>query len=407
MCSGIVFEWDGALDQSFPNGSLLVDGMWVRAAAVDSSKRIVVVGEADGVFMTVRLTANGALDSTFGGDGVVYTSFSGPAEATAVAIRPNGSILTAGTVAGRNKSGMAVACYTSGGGVCAGVNQGWGTLPGSRIETWFASDAEVRSIAVAADGSFVVAGGIHLARYSPYGTLAASFGDGGKKVLEDADVLLWDVAFDALGNIVAGGLLHTGENASRFSVMRFGPDGDSDPSFGTGGIVTAFYGCSWAWGCVNSSAAYALAIDTEGGIVVGGYANKINAGIVPAITRFLPTGTVDPGFGYVIPPGHLQWRIFDVRISAGDRIWIAGIDQSNRAFVGRLTFGGNLDAVFVSGADPATVQEGMLKVVGCPGFGVSRAQVVEQNVLRMTGPNTISVEHKAVLIGGCPTGVLD
>ena len=90
------FEWDGAIDVNFPNGSLLFKGMRVQATATDSSNRIVVVGTANGVFMTVRLTANGALDTSFGGDGIVTTSFSGPADAAAVAIRPNGSILTVG-----------------------------------------------------------------------------------------------------------------------------------------------------------------------------------------------------------------------------------------------------------------------------------------------------------------------
>ena len=130
----------------------------------------------------------------------------------------------------------------------------------------------------------------------------------------------------------------------------------------------------------------------RGGIVVGGYADKVSGGIVPAITRLLPTGTVDPGFGYVIPPGHLQWRILDVRISAGDRIWIAGLDASDRPFVGRLTYGGNLDAVFGAQGD------------GCPWGNMvgTRPQVVEQKFLVVTGPNTISVERKAVPIGVCP-----
>jgi uncharacterized delta-60 repeat protein len=403
------FEWDGTLDGNFPNGSLLFEGMTVRAVATDSSKRTVIVGAAGGVFMTVRLTANGALDSTFGGDGVVSTSFPGPAEATAVAIRPNGSILTAGTVSVRNKLGFAIACYTSTGGICAGVNQRWGTLPGARVETWFASDAAASSIAIAADGSFVVAGGIHLARYSPYGTLAASFGDGGRKVL-DVDAAIRDVVLDAEGHIVAAGSVRSRADESWFAVMRFAANGDWDAGFGTNGIATLFDGCSWAWGCLDWSGARALAIDAQGRIVVGGHFHKASGGgSWGTLTRVLSTGDVDQAFGYVaIPPSGFT-TITDVRISAGDKIWIAG-HHAGWPFVARFTSSGDVDPVFLASADPAIVWEGTVRAQGCPGgaSGLNEwPQVVEQNVLVTTGPNTIAVVHKAVLISQCFVDLVD
>jgi uncharacterized delta-60 repeat protein len=402
------FEWDGALDQSFPNGSLLFQGMAVRAAATDSSRRIVIVGEAGGVFMTVRLTANGALDTTFGGDGIVYTSFSGPADATAVAIRPNGSILTAGTLFVRNKHGFAIACYTSTGGVCAGLNQGWGTLPGSRVETWFPSDATADGIAVAADGSFVVAGGTHLARYSPYGTPSASFGNGGTKTLDD--VALRDIALDAEGRIVAAGYLHAVEDEYWFAVMRFAANGDWDSGFGTNGIAMFFDGCSWAWGCLDRSAARSLAIDAQGRVVAGGYSHKASGGgFWLALTRVLSTGDVDPEFGFASIPPHGTSFITDVKISAGARIWITG-HHGGHPFIARFTYGGDVDSVFISNADPAVVHDGTVQEQGCPGgaSGLNASpQVVEQSFIVAAGPNTISVVRKAVLISQCFVDLVD
>ena len=119
--------------------------------------------------------------------------------------------------------------------------------------------------------------GIHLARYSPYGTLAASFGEGGKKVL-DVDAGIRDIALDAEGNIVAAGFVQTRGDEHWFAVLRFGANGDWDPGFGTNGIATFFNGCSWAWGCLDWSAAHALAIDAQGRIVAGGNSHQASGG---------------------------------------------------------------------------------------------------------------------------------
>jgi uncharacterized delta-60 repeat protein len=390
------FEWDGALDQTFPNDSLLFQGMNVWAATTDSSRRIVLVGAADGVFMTARLTPTGALDTTFGGSGIVYTGFFGPAEATAVAIRPNGSILTAGTVSVGGQEGFAVVCHTSTGGICPGLNQGWGTLGGARNQTWFSSDALASSIAVAGDGSFVVAGGNHLARYSPYGTLSASFGDAGKKVLSDAAEIN-EIALDAEGRIVAAGQWEGG-----FAVMRFGANGAWDRGFGTNGVAFAFYGCDTEWGCLDFTGAHALAIDGDGRIVVGGnFVLASGGGVWLALTRMLATGAVDQSFGLLgIPTAGGPALITDIRISGADRIWVAG-NLLGRAVLARFTYGGNLDLEFLSEADPALVYDGTLRGPDCSAWSHVFPQVVEQNSIVQTGPNTISVVRKAVLITNC------
>jgi hypothetical protein len=110
--------------------------------------------------------------------------------------------------------------------------------------------------------------------------------------------------------------------------------------------------------------------------------------------------------------GHPSQRfstITDVRISAGDKIWIAG-RHTGWPFVGRFTSSGDVDPVFLAGADPGVVWEGTVRAQGCPGgaSGLNELpQVVEQNFLVTTGPNTISVVHKAVLISQCFVDLVD
>ena len=111
----------GAPDASFSgDGKLLLDlGGFenARDVAVDSSGRIVTAGTDGADFVLVRLRPGGALDTTFGDDGVVRTDFAGFGDsAFAVSVQRDGKIVAAGftvTVAGGQD--FAVARYLADG----------------------------------------------------------------------------------------------------------------------------------------------------------------------------------------------------------------------------------------------------------------------------------------------------
>src|SRR5947209_1807821 len=113
------FNADGTLDASFgASGTGIVltqagpDGNASQATsvAIQSDGRIVVVGKDSGFerFDVVRYRANGTLDTTFGGSGIVHTNlddlvgfFSGVVgeNAADVAVQSDGKIVVAGTAA--------------------------------------------------------------------------------------------------------------------------------------------------------------------------------------------------------------------------------------------------------------------------------------------------------------------
>jgi uncharacterized delta-60 repeat protein len=91
----------GRLDPSFGgDGRVITDPTPGRdvagGVAIQPDGRIVVAGTADGRFAVVRYTVRGALDRTFGGDGIVMTRILRYAEVSGVAIQADGRIVVVG-----------------------------------------------------------------------------------------------------------------------------------------------------------------------------------------------------------------------------------------------------------------------------------------------------------------------
>jgi len=89
----------------------------LRGVALQTDGKIVGSGTIESPdFGLARLTATGSLDPSFGGDGLVSTSFGSPGQnvAAGVAISPNGRIVAAGgPLNAQNGSDFFVAGYAS------------------------------------------------------------------------------------------------------------------------------------------------------------------------------------------------------------------------------------------------------------------------------------------------------
>lgn len=83
-----------------------------------------------------------------------------------------------------------------------------------------------------------------------------------------------------------------------FAFIRFTPNGDLDPTFGTGGIT--YVNTTGIVGGVeenlNESARQAI-VQPDGKIVVGSYSEGTDGSAVPRLIRLRRNGTLDPGFG--------------------------------------------------------------------------------------------------------------
>ncbi len=119
--------------------------------------------------------------------------------------------------------------------------------------------------------------------------------------------------------------------------------GDLDTTFGTGGMVTTDFS-----GIGSQDEAYALAIDSQGRIVVVGYSDAGGAKNF-ALARYLNDGSLDPTFGtngkVTTDFGEYSFGAQALAIDSQDRIVVAGSSDFGFALA-RYNTDGNLDTTF-------------------------------------------------------------
>jgi uncharacterized delta-60 repeat protein len=147
-----------------------------------------------------------------------------------------------------------------------------------------------------ADGRIIVAGGgsgsdFVVARYLPDGPLDPGFGSAGVVTTDFAGELdrATSVAIQADGKVVVAGSASVG-GRSDFAVARYLPDGALDAGFGVDGKLTLDFAGS-------GDQANALAIQSDGKLVLAGSALVSGSERDVALARLNPDGSPDGGFG--------------------------------------------------------------------------------------------------------------
>jgi uncharacterized delta-60 repeat protein len=254
------FDSDGRVTTDFPG---LDD--YAFALALEPDGKLVAAGTSTTEFALARYLTDGSLDAGFGTGGLVTTAFpAASAEAHAVVVQPDGTIVAAGFASGQ----LALARYLANGT----LDTTFGT--GGRVTTTVGTSAEARALVRQADGKLVVAGrafdGIEsfvLARYDVNGSPDVGFGTGGVvttsfELPAQANALVADPD----GKLVAAGAVLFFPFG--FALARYLPDGSLDAGFGAGGRTTTFVGH-------DGQAAMALARQPDGRLVAAGDYNVV------------------------------------------------------------------------------------------------------------------------------------
>ncbi len=295
----------GALDSSFDgDGKATVDFGFSSSAAglaLQPDGKLLVAGTvtvgSTYSFAVARMHPDGTPDSGFDGDGRIAISFGSSAEALSVAVQPDGKLVVVGRTTVGGVTAVAITRHLANGALDT-------TFDGDgKLITDFGEGTSVAaSVAVQPDGGIVVAGtAVFLgdgmfaaARYLGDGTLDSSFGDAG---ILNTDIFPASGGFDSGqdlvlqpdGKIVIAGQGQDDLGNSYFAAARYLPSGTPDPGFGTDGIATVDAG-------IHESA-YAVALQPDGGIVMAG-GDALNSGNDEfSLARLLPDGTVDLNFG--------------------------------------------------------------------------------------------------------------
>ncbi len=316
---------DGSIDASFNPGA----GGDVHALAVQADGKILVGGAFTTLAGTIRqhigrLNADGTIDDTFdpGASEIV----------TAIAVQADGKILVGGY-------------FTTSGG-----------------------------------GSFGSTGRQHLARLDVDGSVDTSFDPG-------ADNYVFSLAVQPDSKILVGGWFTTLGGAARHCIGRLNADGSVDSAFdpgandivdvfavqadqkivvgghftmlgggGSGTNARSFIGRLNANGSIDgafdpgaSSFIYALALQTDGDILVGGQFLRLGGGGTgetarSGLGRLNPDGTLDTSFDAGVSGG--QGYVYALALQADGKLIVGGIFRqmtvgagttASRASIGRLT----------------------------------------------------------------------
>jgi uncharacterized delta-60 repeat protein len=340
------------------------------AVAVQPDHKIVVVGTSytdndysNEDFALARYHANGSLDTSFGTNGKVRTNFPNlAAEASAVAIQPDGKILVAGgafkllviygnfEIARYNPDGSLDTSFGNN-GIVTTIFPGQGSF--------------ARAIAVQPDGKIIAAGTDYvdfsseessntdfaLARYNSDGSPDETFGRGGI-VTTDFNTFNDDVSAILLqpnGKIVAVGAAKNAARYYDFALARYLPNGALDVRFGNRGKVRTDFGKA------DFDAAYAAALQPDGKIVAAGTTISNNGTKQHfALARFTRSGQLDSAFGEngltTVDFGSFLQNAHSVMIQKNGKIVTVGFpatEESDSDFtLARLHEDGSLDASF-------------------------------------------------------------
>ena len=336
-----------------------------QALVVQPDGRLVVVGyrSASGdtwEFALARYNPNGALDPSFGSGGKVTTA---SGFGNAAALQPDGRIVAAGAIlVSRPDIDFALARYR----VDGRLDPSFGS--GGKVTTTFGSTTDLaQAVALQPDGKIVVAGStgfpqqrndaFALARYNPDGTLDSRFGSGGKMTTRFSSP--GDDAARALMVQPDGKIVLVGSN---FVASREGSSDFALARYMPDGTLDPGFGTGGkvmtTFGA-GSDLANAAALQPDGRIVVAGYTYVGGAAGQSyfALARYKSDGTLDPSFGSggkVTTDFGAGGSAWAVALQADGKIVAAGAGRGGSFALARYTSAGALDASFGSGGTVTT-----------------------------------------------------
>jgi uncharacterized delta-60 repeat protein len=283
---GMVFIGFGAGDTcndmvQQADGKLVLAGIkWAGFAMFDDSD-----------FAVARLNPDGTRDNSFDGDGRLTTGFGGDEGADAVALQPDGKIVVLGTRAGLPSYPSYMARYLPNGKLDTTFDgDGKRTIPvDSLYDLALQPDGKLlaQGYHKSPDGDYKFA----LHRLLPSGAHDLSFGENGIRFLDFGGQ---DVG-NALALLPDGRILAAGTKGGAAVLARLWPDGTT---LDTGGQQTHAIVAGSAYPPGSAESGNALAVQSDGRLLVAGEVrNAAGTRSDAFLSRFLADGQIDASFG--------------------------------------------------------------------------------------------------------------
>ena len=328
------YNTDGTLDPGFGVGGIVEISpsytdlqTFFTGVALQPDGRIVAAGRTTNGYgcIVVRVNADGARDRTCGMAGSGLVSVDSRA-CNAIALQPDGKIVVAGFAPDDGYGTSWLMRFLSDGTPDTSFGSGAGEV-GISIDS--STSSPISAIARQADGAILVAGtaityryprpfskAFALMRFDATGRLDRGFGAGGIVVANvgvDGVAEANGMALQPDGRIVMAGIAGKYQPDLQVVLAQFLPSGVLDPNFGhAGSVLTKFD--------AQDGGAYAIALQSNGKIVVGGFNFMV--------ARYDGSGTLDQGFGTGgrVQPIGSKGAARAVAIQPDDRVVAAGGD---------------------------------------------------------------------------------
>jgi uncharacterized delta-60 repeat protein len=301
-------NFDGSLDAGFGTGGTVntaigseggrIDWDTATDVVIQPDGRIVVVGSSLGdtepwSLAVVRYNADGSVDSTFGGDGIVTNEFPGVLDvgSTAVSLQADGRIVVAGTVVRRDAPIQSVVLRLDPTGALDPSFGGDGMIAGE--------GAGATDMVVQPDGRILVVSA-SLLRFRSDGSPDPGFGMTGRvPVAMGAGGI--DLALHPDGRIVVAGNVGGDTSPSAFGISVHHPNGSVDRTFDGDGWATTTFAERQELG--------AAAVQPDGRIVVAGGAGSgdrwSSVGYLAMARYVTASSPKGPGYSLVASDGGL------------------------------------------------------------------------------------------------------
>jgi uncharacterized delta-60 repeat protein len=364
-----------------------------------------------------RVTPALMLDIGFDGDGKLTTDFGfGNDSAQAVALQSGNRIIAGGIVWNGTSEDFGLARYLSDGT----LDRSFGINGGVRTQI-FGDHDRILGLAVQPDDKIVAVGTGYfvnnsgrrqsdflVARYLPDGALDPTFGNNAPGIstidfFGDTDDFARSVVILGNGQILVGGdSFNPFNNTSDFAIARLNSNGFLDTSFGVQGrnAVDGFGGFDEA---------YAIAVQPDGRIILGGIGQNGANGQDMVLMRFLANGFPDNTFfgtgETAIHFGSGADRIFDIdlqpdgKIVTAGSVFVGGANGFDFALL-RLHSNGLLDTTFGNGGGVLTDFDGGNDAA----FSVD---VLSDGRILATGEGFINADLDVALAAYNPNGIPD
>lgn len=293
------FNSNGSLDTSFGGTGVVTTPISNKidqgySVVIQNDKKIVVAGISyapiPARFAVARYLADGNLDISFNGTGIVTAPLRASDSLVAIALQVDGKLV----VTGNSFGDFAVVRYNSDGSLDTDF-KGTGIVTTSIDSGW----GYGQSVTIQPDNKIIIAGtgtwdgsdhDFTLLRYDQHGTLDHSFNNTGVVTTPMGGTfdIANSIALQTDGKIIAVGGSGDFSN-SDFAIARYNSDGELDTTFNTTGILTTSI-------TSNRDQASSVAIQSNGKIVVAGHSNPISSNPHIAVVRYNNDGSLDTTF---------------------------------------------------------------------------------------------------------------